>query len=138
MRYSKEDVLGEAHEAAERTWFVQSVKVVERTESTISPRLGMRHETFIQVFCGELTGSLYLALIDRGQRIFGMDLVSGEWHIHPYDAPHQHIPLEERPEPKPLLKFLARVEDIIEQHDLLRPKERMPHDSFKELPFQVA
>jgi len=117
--YSKNDLLGEAREAAQKVWFVQSIKMVERTDFIVSLRLEIRREIFVQVFLGELTGSLYFALIDRGQRIFGMDRESGEWHLHPYDTPHCHIPLEESPEPKPLLKFLSRVEDLLEQHELL-------------------
>jgi hypothetical protein len=117
--YSKEDLLSEAQEAAEKVWFVQSVKMVERTDFTVSLRLEIRHEVFVHVFLGELTGSLYFAFIDGGQRIFGMDRESGEWHLHPYDTPHWHVPLSESPEPKPLLKFLSRVEDLLDQHDLL-------------------
>jgi hypothetical protein len=60
-----------------------------------------------------------LALIESGQRIFGIDWEGGEWHLHPCDAPDKHQPLPEGLEPRPLLKFLARVEDLLLEHDLL-------------------
>lgn len=59
------------------------------------------------------------ALIERRQRIFGIDREGGEWHLHPYDTPDKHELLPEGLEPKPLLKFLARVEDLLLQYDLL-------------------
>jgi len=59
------------------------------------------------------------ALIEGGRRIFGIDRDADEWHVHPYKAPHTHEPLPDGLEPKPLLKFLARVEDLLLQHDLL-------------------
>ena len=109
----------EAQEAVDRVWFIQSMQSLDRTDRTISLRLSIRPGLFVHVFLGELTGSLFFALIERNQRIFGIDRESGEWHAHPYDAPYQHVSLPEGLEPKPLLSFLARVEDLVVQHDLL-------------------
>ena len=117
--FSVSDLLAEAQQAVDRVWFVQSIQVVDRTDCTISLRLEIRHNLFVHVFLGELTSSLYFALIEGAQRIFGIDRESGEWHLHPYEAPHQHIPLPEGLEPKPLLRFLSRVEDLLSQHELL-------------------
>ncbi len=113
------DLAEEARAALERVWFVQSVEETERTDNTLSLRLFIRADLFVQTFIGELTGSLYLALIQKGQRIYGVDRVAGEWHLHPYDAPATHIPMSEGLEPKPLLKFLARVEDLLTDYSLL-------------------
>jgi hypothetical protein len=117
--YSTVDLRLEAQEALERVWFVQSLEEIERTDFTLSLRLHIRPALFVQAFLGELSGSLYLALIEGGQRIFGVDREGGEWHLHPYDAPDKHEPLPEGLEPRPLLKFLARVEDLLLQYDLL-------------------
>lgn len=117
--YNIDDLHAEALDAVEKVWFVQSMQTVERTDPTISFRLSIRPDLFVHVLLGELTGSLYFALIERGQRIFGIDRHAGEWHVHPYDAPHQHVPLREGLEPKPLLSFLSRVEDLLMEHDLL-------------------
>jgi hypothetical protein len=98
--YSISDLYAEAREAEERVWFVQSIQSVDRTDHTISLRLNIRYNLFVHVFLGELTGSLYFALVERGQRIFGVDLESGDWHIHPYDRPRPDLrqapPLREK------------------------------------------
>lgn len=117
--YNIEDLLFEAQESLDRIWFVQTADVVERTNATISIRLHIQPELFIQVFMGQLSNSLYFALIEGNRRIFGIDRESGEWHMHPYENPHEHKPLEEGLEPKPLLRFLSRVELLLLEHDLL-------------------
>lgn len=117
--YNADDLPFEAQEALEKSWFVQSLKEIERTDLTLSLRLYVRPGLFVHAFMGEWTGSLYFALIEGERRIFGIDREAGEWHIHPYQAPHTHEPLPEGLGPKPLLKFLARVEELLLQHDLL-------------------
>jgi hypothetical protein len=117
--YSATDLRSEAQEALERVWFVQSLEEMERTDAALSLRLYIRPDLFVQAFLGELTGSLYLALIEDRRRIFGIDLEAGQWHLHPYDDPNKHEILPEGPEPKPLLKFLAMVEDLLLQAGLL-------------------
>jgi len=117
--YKAEDLLSEAQKALEKVWFVQSVVTVERTDFTLSLRLTIGPDLFVQAFLGELTGALYFALIERGQRIFGIDRESGRWHEHPYEAPHRHTPLPEGLEPKPLLKFLSRLENFRLEADFL-------------------
>ena len=74
---------------------------------------------FVQAFIGEITGSLYFALIEGRYRIFGMDRESGEWHDHPFGTPEKHENLEEGLDPKPLLKFLSRVEEILLEENLI-------------------
>lgn len=117
--YCTDDLLVEAQEALDKLWFLQSLQVVEWTDKTISLRLYVRQDVFVQAFLGEITGSFYFALIEGSQRIFGVDQESGEWHTHPFEAPHEHQPFPEGLDPKPLLKFLARVERLLLEHDLL-------------------
>jgi len=117
--YSLADLRSEAQEALAKVWFVQSVEETERTEHTLSLRLHIRPALFVQVFMGEGSGSMYFTLIQGGRRVFGIDREAGEWHLHPYDAPENHEPLPEGLELRPLLSFLARVEDLLLQHALL-------------------
>jgi len=109
----------EAQEALQRVWFVQSVEETERTDDTLSLRLTIRPGLFVQAFIGESTGALYLALIHAGRRIYGADRVADEWHLHPYDSPDKHVVVSEGLEPKPLLKFLSQVEDLLAEYSLL-------------------
>jgi hypothetical protein len=117
--YDETDLQMEAYEALDKLWFVQSVQDVESTVFHFALRLHLRPDLFVQAFLGKQTGALYLALIDRGQRVFGIDRDRGNWHVHPYGAADQHVPLPEGLEPKPLLKFLARVDKLLSQHNLL-------------------
>ena len=113
------DIWQEAREALERVWFVDTMEETERTDHTLSLRLYIRHDLFVQVFAGELSESLFFALIDGTRRIFGIDREAGEWHYHPYESPHMHTMLPKGMGPKPLLEFLARVEDLLLEHELL-------------------
>lgn len=51
--------------------------------------------------------------------MFGIDREAGEWHVHPYEAVERHRPLPEGLDLKPLLKFLARVEELLLEHGML-------------------
>lgn len=117
--YSIRDLHAEAEQAVERVWFVESLQFMERTDFSISLRLRIRPDLFVQVFLGELSGAIFFALIAGDRRIFGIDRDSGEWHLHPYHAPHRHEALPEGLEPKPLLRFIARAEDLLIEQDLL-------------------
>jgi hypothetical protein len=119
MPYTRADLQREAEEALDRIWFVQRREVYARTEITFAVRLYLREDLFVQAFLGEQSGALYFALIERGQRIFGMDREADEWHVHNYDAPDQHEMLLHDPGPRPLLAFLAHVEEILLAHSLL-------------------
>lgn len=116
---SSADIRLQAQEALDKVWFIQSAQETERTDVTLSLRLFIRPSLFVHVFAGDETGAIYLALILNDQRIFGIDRVNGKWHTHPYDAPEDHLPMPEGLGPKPLLKFLASVEDLLIEHALL-------------------
>ena len=109
----------EAQEAMDGCWFIQSMQVMDRTDSTLTLKFNIRIDLFVHVFLGETTGTLYFALIHGGHRIFGIDRASGGWHQHPFEAPHRHVPFPQGLEPKPLLTFLSMVEALLIQHDLL-------------------
>ena len=113
------DLRQEAEEAVEKIWFIQSLEETERTDITLSLRLTIRHGLFVQLFVGAKSGSIYMALIEGGQRLFGIDREGGMWHMHPYHAVEKHEPMVDGLEPKPVLKFLARVEHLLIEHDLL-------------------
>ena len=100
-------------------WFAQSVQDIESTVYHFALRLYIAPRFFVQAFLGKQTGSLYFALVKDDQRIFGIDREGESWHVHPYGATDQHGPLHQSLEPRPLLRFLARVEQLIIEHNLL-------------------
>lgn len=112
------ELRAEAQEALTRIWFIQRVEEIEHTDFSVSLRLHIRPALFVQAFLGEYSSSLYFALIEHERRIFGIDRESGQWHMHPFESPDQHVPLAEPLEPKPLLTFLARVETLLLEQEL--------------------
>jgi len=97
----------EAEEAADRTWFIRALEERERTDITLSLRLHIRPALFVQIFLGTRSGSLYLALIEGGRRLYGIDREADEWHVHPYEAVERHEPLPQGLEPKPIHRFFG-------------------------------
>lgn len=73
--YSRTDLRLEAQEALENAWFVRSLEEIERTDRTLTLRLTIRSELFVQAFLGERSGSLYFALVE-GRRRRAHDYVS--------------------------------------------------------------
>ena len=113
------DLRLEAVQALDTVWFVRSVEEIEHTDITLSIRLHIRSGLFVQVFYGDRSDSLYFALIEGNRLIFGIDRERGRWHRHPFGASDLHEPLVVNLEPRPLLTFLSRVEDLLLTQDLL-------------------
>ena len=109
----------EAHEALDKAWSVQSVEELSRTDHTMVLRLNIQPGVFVSAFLSERSDSLAFALIKNEQRIFGIDREGAIWHMHPYGEPGRHEPLLQGLEPKPLLRFLAKVEQLIMEHNIL-------------------
>jgi len=65
--YNTGSLLSEAQVAHDKVWFVQSLEVCERTDSTISLRLYIRPGLFVYAFIGEMTGSLltFLSKVEK-------------------------------------------------------------------------
>ncbi len=92
--YNSESVLSEAQVANEKLWFVQA-------------------------FIGEVTGLLYFPLIERNQRIYGIDRETDHWHLHPFEEPHKHELFLPGLGPTPLLAFMSKVEKVLVENNLL-------------------
>ncbi len=106
--------------ALDRFWFVQSIEEVERTQVTVTFRLQtVRQGLFVQVFWGSRSGTLSFALIESDRRAFGIDFRKGQWHMHPFDRPEEHVNLLDGLGDNPVEDFLERVEEIIVDSDLL-------------------
>ena len=119
MLYKTDSLLSEAREAHDKVWFIQSFEMCGRTDSTLSLRLYIRQGLYVHAFIGEMTNSLYFALIEGSQRIFGIDHEGGHWHLHSFEAPHKHDFFDEGLGPKPLLAFLSKAEKVLVENNLL-------------------
>lgn len=116
---SLSELRAEADQALDSIWFIQSLEEIDHTDISLSLRLHIRQGLFVQLFYGKRSDSLYFALIENDRRIFGIDREHDQWHLHPLETPDAHLPLAQSLEPKPLLTFLARVEELLLANSLL-------------------
>ena len=65
------------------------------------------------------TGTQNLVLVLGKERIYGRDCVGGQWHRHPYENPDDHDFGEEGVRVVTIAEFLAEVQEILEQGQLL-------------------
>ena len=113
------DLRQEAADALETLWFLRSLEEGERTDSTFFLRLHIRPSLFVQIFYGEQSKTLTMALIEGGRRVYGIDRDEYGWHLHPFEAVDQHIPLSYGLEPRPILTFLARIEELLLKNEMI-------------------
>jgi len=112
-------LLRDIHEAERRFWFIQQIQEIDETDDAVKARLQIQVGLFVQVFFSEQSGRFSLALIQGNQRIYGRDREFGTWHLHPYESPEHHDPVPEGMSPQPLFQFLAEVEQIIIENELI-------------------
>ena len=74
--------------------------------TSINLRVPVAIGGFVDIFYNEETGTTAYALIQSGQRVFGVDTTGG-WHVHPFDAPARHDPLSG---PMSFAEFIAEIE----------------------------
>ncbi len=84
------------------------VPVLRRLSPTsINLRVDLTVGGFVDAFYNEETGTTAFAWIRDGRRVFGADNTGG-WHIHPLEAPQQHLPLRSA---MSFAEFIAHIED---------------------------
>jgi hypothetical protein len=89
---------------------VCDIPVVRRlTPTSISLRVDIRPDGFIDVFYNDQTETTAFALIRDGKRVFGADNTGG-WHSHPFSDPARHDLL---PGPVSFTDFVAEIEQQV-------------------------
>lgn len=116
---TKRGLIVEAHDALDRFWFVRDIDIVEQTQATVTIHLTIGPELFVQAFLSESSHRLNFALIGSGGRLYGRDYEHGKWHRHPFGRPEQHELTPEGMSVRPLTQFMAEVEEIVVEHDLI-------------------
>ncbi len=114
-----DELIIEALAAKDRFWFVQAVKVADQTDATITLHFTLGPELFVQVFFSQRGGRLNLALVGIAGRLYGRDREHGLWHRHPFGQPDQHEPTPTGMSSQPIIQFLAEVEEILVENDLI-------------------
>jgi hypothetical protein len=74
---------------------VESYVVREMDEDVLSVRVHLGagacgEGAFISVFFNVTTEKAAFALVVENQRVYGKDNAKMGWHVHPFEAPHEH------------------------------------------------
>ena len=119
MTLTIRDLILEAQDTLDRFWFVRDVNIVEQTQATVTVHLTIGADLFVQAFLSESSQRLSFVLVGQSGRLYGRDREHGMWHRHPFGQPEQHEPTPEGMSVQPLTQFMAEVEKILVEHDLL-------------------
>lgn len=86
-------------------------QVALRTEGPIADgQAHVREELFLRFYFNEDTGTIAFALIEKQQRIWGIDYDNRRgWHLHPADNPTDHLGIE----PLSVPDIIARLQDVL-------------------------
>jgi hypothetical protein len=86
-------------------------RVALRTEGPIADGHAHVHEgLFLRFYFNEVTGTIAFALIEKRQRIWGIDYDNRRgWHLHPVDNPTHHIGIE----PLSVSDIVARLQNVL-------------------------
>ncbi|MCB0171291.1 MAG: hypothetical protein KDJ97_12135 [Anaerolineae bacterium] len=114
-----DDLLIEALTVSERFWFVQDLTIAERTDATITLHFNINSGLFVQLFFSERSERLSFALVGSSGRLYGRDREHGVWHRHPFGQAEQHEPTPEGMSLQPILQFMAEVEAIVVDNNLI-------------------
>ncbi|MGH7594864.1 MAG: hypothetical protein ACREOI_00865 [bacterium] len=88
------------------------IPVIRRlTPTSVNVRVPITGGQFVDTFHNESSGRTAFALIKNNRRIFGADNTGG-WHLHPFDDPTQHDPLNA---PMTFSEFIQHIESHLTQ-----------------------
>lgn len=93
-----------------------SFAVLDRTDATLTVQIYIARDLYVHLYANSEKNKLNLALVHRGQRLYGEDAEGGIRHIHPFGAPDRH---EAASGPPSLEAFLAKVQQHLEEQGLL-------------------
>ena len=88
-------------------------QVVFQTEGPIvsgQAYLFRSDEDFLRVYFNETTGTIAFALIEKQQRVWGIDCDNRRgWHLHPVENPTAHVGID----PMSVSDIIARLQDVL-------------------------
>lgn len=114
-----DDRIREIEEAARRFVFVRQIVRVDETYYSVKFRLYIEPDLYAQLYFNERSGTVGLALVYQGQRLYGRDCETGRWHRHPADDPAAHDVSSEGTRPIDVQEFLAEVQEVLIQTGLI-------------------
>jgi len=89
---------------------------IDRTDNVISLKLLIDNDVFIQIYVNIQKDKLNLALVFKNRRLYGYDSEGGKYHCHPFDAPDEHIFVDDR---KSIEEFIQESMKVLEEREIL-------------------
>ncbi len=103
--------------AEEYRWLI-SYQVEQKSVSILKAKIIFNDELFIQIYVNIRKPKISYSLILNGSRLYGRDLIKGEWHLHPYEQEQIHNDSEEGRKEVNIEKFFFEVLQILEENDI--------------------
>lgn len=102
------------------------VEVAEKNSLRLKVRIKITLRMFIDIFYAARTKKASIAVILKGERVFGIDNLGG-WHVHPVGQTKEHHMIEE-PTPEQALEQCAAVARTLEmkQESAWESSEKTP------------
>jgi len=114
-----EEVIAGIEEVSRRFPFILEVIRLDETKYSVKYIFMLAEGFFVQVYRNVRSGTIGLALISRGQRLYGRDREGGQWHRHPFENPIEHDFSAEGSREVSLEEFLKEVQEILEREQLI-------------------
>lgn len=108
----------EIENAARQFAYVREVIRVDETDYSVKYRLNIEPDLFVQLYFNERSGTVGMALVFHGQRLYGRDCEAGHWHRHPAHNPAAHDFSPEGVQAVSVEEFLAQVQDVLIETDI--------------------
>ena len=114
-----EEVIAEIEEVSQRFPFILEIIKLDETKYSVKYLLMIAEDLFVQVYRNVRSGTIGLALVYHGQRLYGRDREDGQWHRHPFENPLEHDFSAEGSREVSVEEFLEEVQEILEREELV-------------------
>ena len=78
-----DDFATEVEAIGRRFSFIQAIVKLDATRFSVKYRLIITNDLYVQAYANMQNGSMGLALIYQGRRLYGRDCENWSWHRHP-------------------------------------------------------
>lgn len=99
--------------------FIHSIVTLDRTANTVTLRMQITAECFVQVYANVRKGLTSYTLVLRQARLYGRNNDGTGWHRHPHSAPDDHDFSDEGSRAVTLTEFLDEVQRILTLEGIL-------------------
>jgi hypothetical protein len=90
---------------------IQRTDILDKTRAILKARICFGPDLFLQIYRNDQSRTTSFALVCASRRVFGIDEISGQWHIHPARNPVRHRPL--LTPPATLREVFRQVEEVL-------------------------